>query len=454
MGKVSGLKLTEIADQIAQAALNAVRPERLVAESVIREGRSLIIGGQQLNLGYFEKINLVSIGKAGKLLAESLIPLIEDKLNLGVITGSESYQQSGILYYYPAAHPLPDRWSVEAGQKAYELALSSGEKDLFLMLISGGGSSHLCLPEKEVSLEEKRNLTEMLLKTGADIKELNTVRKHISRIKGGRLAKAAWPAKIINLVISDVIGNDLESIASGPTWFDSTTFGDAIAVMEKYGLRDICPSGVWKVLQEGYRGLRSETLKKGDRVLDQVSSVIIGDNLKAIYAAKQVARQLDLETIVLTSEDSGEARIVAADYIKKMIDFGRKVQEQRRAFCLLAGGELTVTVKGRGLGGRNTEFVLAGLIEILKHQLEFQGFNWLVVSLATDGRDGPTDSAGAWISPETLERVRMKNLSPEKYLENNDSYHFFKEAEGLLTTGPTGTNVMDLRFFLLVPRES
>ncbi len=188
-------------------------------------------------------------------------------------------------------------------------------------------------------------------------------------------------------------------------------------------------------------------------MLEKVKPVIIGDNLRALYAAKEAARQLGLETVILTSEDQGEAREVAKNYLGKLGEFRRKVREQNRAFCLLAGGELTVTVKGQGLGGRNTEFVLACLLEVLKKKEDFQGIDWLVMSLASDGRDGPTDSAGAWVSPEILEKVRTKGLSPQAYLENNDSYRFFQEIGSLLKTGPTGTNVMDLRLFLLAPRQ-
>lgn len=451
MDKFPSLDLKEIAQKLGQAALSAVRPQRLVAENVCREDRNLIIGGQKLDLDDFEKIGLISFGKAGVPLAEAVLPLVDDRLERAVITGSREHQEKGRLSYFPAGHPLPDEWSLKAGRNAYELALSLGERDLLLVLISGGGSAHLCLPEEGVSLEDKRLVTELLMKAGADIKELNTVRKHLSRIKGGRLARAAWPARVFNLVVSDVIGNDLESIASGPTWHDSTTFDQAISTLNKYSLWGACPESVRRVLEEGRAGLREETIKKGDRVLERVKPVIIGDNLRALYAAKEAARRFGLETIILTSEDQGEARQVAGDYLGRLGEFRRKVREQGRAFCLLAGGELTVTVRGSGLGGRNTEFVLASLVEILKNDEDFRGIDWLVMSLATDGRDGPTDSAGAWVGPESLEKVRAKKLSPETYLDSNDSYHFFQEVGGLLKTGPTGTNVMDLRLFLLAP---
>ncbi|MCX8160686.1 MAG: glycerate kinase [Candidatus Saccharicenans sp.] len=445
------LDLKEIAKKLGQAALAAVRPERLVAENVIRTGRYLVVGGQKLNLEEFEKVGLLSIGKAGLLLAEAMMPLVGDRLEAAVVTGSREYREKGKFSYFPAAHPLPDEWSLKAGRKAYELALSLSEKDLLLVLISGGGSAHLCLPEEGVSLEDKRQITGLLMKAGADIRELNTVRKHLSRIKGGRLARAAWPARLFNLIVSDVVGNDLESIASGPTWHDSTTYGQAISILEKYSLWQACPESIRKVLEEGRAGLREETVKRGDRVLEKVKPVIIGDNLRALYAAKETARQFGLETVILTSEDRGEAREAARNYLGKLVEFRRKAREQKRAFCLLAGGELTVTVRGRGLGGRNTEFVLACLAEIIKNEEDFRGIDWLVMSLASDGLDGPTDAAGAWVGPESLEKVRASGLSPQAYLDDNDSYRFFQEIGSLLKTGPTGTNVMDLRLFLLAP---
>jgi glycerate-2-kinase len=445
------MSLKEIAQLASQTALSSVKPQHLVKENVRREGQYLFVGGERVDLKAFERVYLISFGKAGKTLAENFLPLIEGYLQAGVVTGSQEYEIKDKLSFYPAAHPLPDTWSLEAGKKAYELALSCGKKDLLLVLISGGGSAHLCLPDEGLSLDDKRLTTDLLLKAGADIKELNTVRKHVSKIKGGRLAKAAWPAKIINLVVSDVIGNDLENIASGPTWWDSSTYTQALNVLNRTGIMEVFPESVRMVLKEGEQGRREETIKKGDKVLENIKSFIIGDNLKALYAAKGELRKLGLETIILTSEDSGEAQETARKYIQRLGEFASKVKLERRAFCLLAGGELTVTVKGKGKGGRNTEFVLACLTEIARRQEEFTGYDWLIMSLATDGRDGPTDSAGAWIVPETLVQTRAKNIEPEEFLKNNDSYNFFREIGGLLFTGPTGTNVMDLRFFLLAP---
>jgi len=445
------MNLKEIAELAARIALSSVKPKRLIEENVCREDQNLFVGGERVDLKAFERVYLISFGKAGEALAENFLPFIEDYLQAGVVTGSQEYKIKGKLSLYPASHPLPDSWSLKAGEKAYELALSCGEKDLLFVLISGGGSAHLCLPEEGLSLEDKRLTTDLLLKAGADIKELNTVRKHLSKIKGGRLAKAAWPARVINLVVSDVTGNDLENIASGPTWWDSSTFSQALKVLNRAGIMEVCPESVRTVLKEGEQGRREETVKKGDKALKNIKSLIIGDNLKALYAAKGKLRELGLETIILTSEDSGEAQEAARKYIRRLGEFVSKVKLEGRAFCLLAGGELTVTVKGRGKGGRNTEFVLSCLAEIARRQEDFTGYDWLIMSLATDGRDGPTDSAGAWIVPETLVRARAKNMELEEFLKNNDSYSFFQDTGGLLLTGPTGTNVMDLRFFLLAP---
>jgi glycerate-2-kinase len=448
------MNLKEIAQLAGQVALSSVRPQRLIEENVRRQGKYLFVRGDRVDLEALERVYLISLGKAGEPLAENFLPLIEDRLQAGVVTGSLGYKIIDKLSFYPAAHPLPDRWSLEAGKKTYEIALSCGEKDLLLLLISGGGSAHLCLPDEGLSLEDKRVITDLLLKAGADIKELNSVRKHLSKIKGGRLAKAAWPAKVINLVVSDVIGNDLENIASGPTWCDSSTYTQALAVLSRTGVMEVCPEPVKKVLIEGDSGWRGETVKKGDKILETVSFFIIGDNLKALYAAKEEVRKFGLETIILTSEDSGEAREAARKYVQQLQKFAGKVKQEQRAFCLLAGGELTVTVRGRGQGGRNTEFALACLVEIGRRVEDFSQLDWLIMSLATDGQDGPTDSAGAWISPESLVQVRTKSLDPENFLQNNDSYNFFREIGGLLFTGSTETNVMDLRLFLLAPEQT
>ena len=445
------MDLKAIAKRAAKSALDSVRPERLIEEQIIRDGAKLVVNGQIFNLEPVETIRLISFGKAGFPLASSLLPLIEDKLSAGVVTGVKTYEEKERISYFPAAHPLPDEWSLRAGQKALELALVTSQRDLLLLLISGGGSAHLCLPAEGLSLEDKRQTTRLLLTAGADIHQLNTVRKHLSRIKGGKLLRAAWPGKVINIIISDVIDNNLSDIASGPAWYDSSTFKDALKVLDETGVRTDVPASVKKVLDEGAAGMREETLKKSDEELKNSQAFIIGDNLKALYAAKAQLRVSGLETIILTSSDSGEARLAASSYIQTLRGWARKTREKGRAFCLLAGGELTVTVRGSGQGGRNTEFALACLIEMEKIRAELAGCDWLILSLATDGRDGTTDSAGAWISGQSWPQAEKAGLNPQDFLDNNDSYGFFEKTGGLVFTGLTGTNIMDLRFFFLAP---
>jgi len=369
------------------------------------------------------------------------------------VTGVKEYEEKNRIVYFPAAHPLPDRWSVRAGQKALELALVTSHRDLLLLLISGGGSAHLCLPADGLSLEDKRTVTQLLLKAGADIHQLNTVRKHISKIKGGRLLEAAWPGKVLNIIISDVIDNKISDIASGPAWYDPSTYAEALEVLDITGLLPIVPVSVKNALEEGMAGWREETIKEDNRILENSRAFIIGDNLKALYAAKAEVRASGLQTVILTSSETGEARQVASSYIQKIRELSRKVKETGRAFCFLTGGELTVTVKGSGRGGRNTEFALACLLEMEKIRDELAGCDWLIVSLASDGRDGPTDSAGAWITGESSQLAAKAGLNPQKFLDNNDSYGFFEKIGGLIFTGQTGTNVMDLRFFFIAPTE-
>lgn len=323
------------------------------------------------------------------------------------------------------------------------------------MLLSGGGSSQACLPAEGLSLADKRSVTGSLLRAGASIVELNTVRKHLSRFKGGHLAQAAYPATVLNLVLSDVSGNDLGTIASGPSHWDSSTPAQARAVLRKYGLWESAFPSVRRVIEAGLRGRTAETLKKGDRVFRAVESFILGDNRTALDAAAKRARELGFEARVLTSPDQGEAREAAGDYAALMQAIVNAGNRMGRRVCLIAGGELTVTVRGRGKGGRNSEFALAFLLEMMKRppvesaMIAGRKPTWLVASLGTDGVDGPTDAAGAWASDAVAGRAKRLGLDPRAYLDRNDSYSFFKKTGSLIRTGPTGTNVMDLRLFLM-----
>jgi glycerate-2-kinase len=450
--------LPATARQIFKAALRETAADRLVRASVRRRGAKLIIQGQEFDLDSYERVFLIAIGKAAPFMAERMAGILGGRLTQGIaICSGEQRVRSDKIVCLPAAHPLPDGRSVRAARKIVSLAKKAGPKDLVFVPISGGASAQACLPRPPVTLADKRRITDALLRAGADIVELNTVRKHLSEIKGGRLAEAACPAAVVNLVVSDVLGNDLESIASGPTHWDSTTFGDARRILNKYRLWTQAPASARKIIEEGSSGRIPETLKKGSPVFRRVSTFIIGDNGTALKAASNRSAELGFRPIILCAGDSGEARKAAREYAAAADEIVRPGKPIRAPLCLLAGGELTVTVKGKGAGGRNTEFVLASLLEFMKgppfrpSEAVARRWNFLVASLGTDGRDGPTDAAGAWATAATCLRAERLGLSAADYLDRNDSYNFFGQAGGLIITGPTRTNVMDLRLILLEP---
>jgi len=438
------------AEAIWRAGLAAVDPWRLVHQSVSREGDVLRIKGEEIDLAGRDRVFIVSFGKASAAMADALAGILDDRLTSGlVIVPGPVERTAPKLEYVEASHPVPDSRSVEAGRRALEVVGQAGERDFVFFCISGGGSSLLCLPAEGITLDKKRRLVDELSRAGATIREINVVRKHLSAVKGGRLAKAASPAAMATLVLSDVIGSDLATIASGPTHWDDSTYAEARQILECYGLWDGAPAMVRARIEEGARGLVEETLKEGDPVFARVRDFIVGDVTVAMRAAKLEAERRGFEGILMSSADSGEARRVAAGYTAFLAELACSAVNLPRPLCLVAGGEITVTVTGRGRGGRNTEFVLAALVEMEKNGVK--GLDWLLLSLGTDGIDGPTDAAGAWIDGSTAVRARLLKLDPAASLEDNDSYYFFKQTGNLIVTGPTGTNVMDLRVFLLRP---
>jgi glycerate 2-kinase len=448
--KESGASLPAQARSILAAALREVDAGTLVARRVTRRGHVLRVCGISLNLNDFEKIYVVAFGKAAPAMAASLARILGRRLTRGIVVAPQGpgFVATNVRFH-PAAHPLPDERSMRAGREILNLAGEAGSRDLLFVLISGGGSALVCLPAPPVALVEKREITEGLLRAGADIAELNAVRKHLSAIKGGRLAEAAFPARVVNLVLSDVVGNNLESIASGPSYWDSSTYGGAVRILKKYDLWRDAPGSVRAVLTEGALGRRKETLRRGDKAFRQVSTEIVGDNLLALRGAACRAKELGWRPDILTSGDSGEAGEAARRYVLFLEDLASSGEGVRRRLCLLAGGELTVRVRGRGRGGRNTEFALAALAEMTRRPE--RDFRFLIASVGTDGRDGSGDAAGAWVTRSTIGRAARLGLDPERYLRDNDSYSFFEKAGGLIVTGPTRTNVMDIRLFLLAP---
>ena len=446
-------RLWEKAEKILRAALEEVAPKNLIERSVVRDGSRLIIQGRALDLSWYKNVFLIAFGKAALPMSRSFIKIAGDFIRKGIVVCLPGQERAlpGLLLL-PAPHPLPDRRSRKAGDLILDLAQNAGDRDLLLLLLSGGGSAQVCSPVPEVTWEEKRRVTEELLRRGADITELNTVRKHLSAVKGGRLALAASPAAIVSLIISDVIGDDLESIASGPAHWDSSTYADAQHVLDIYDYWDEVPTPVRRVIVGGIEGKFPETMKRGNEVFKKVSSFVIGNNTLALKAAQRQAERLGFKTVILTSADRGEAREAAERYVALLASLSQSKSGPSRPLCLLSGGELTVRVKGKGKGGRNQEFVLAALLEAEKRFLKDSGarpVNWLVTSFGTDGTDGGTDAAGAWATEDVFQRAVKLGLDGREYLEANDSYRFFQNVGGLIKTGRTGTNVMDIRIFLL-----
>jgi hydroxypyruvate reductase len=333
----------------------------------------------------------------------------------------------------------------EDGSRAIlSLASDAGKDDLVLCLMSGGGSALLPLAAEGLSLKDKQDTIKVLLACGATIHEINAIRKHTSNIKGGRLARTTYPATLISLILSDVVGDDLDVIASGPTVPDSSTFVDCMEIFKKYNILNKLPDTVVRHIEAGISGKVDETPKIGDPAFDNVNNVIVGSNFEAISAAKKEAQSLGYNTLVLSSMIEGETKHVAHVHgaiAREVVKTGNPLPAPA---CILSGGETTVTITGSGLGGRCQEFALAAALDISENE------NIVILSGGTDGNDGPTDAAGAVADSDTINRATAKGLDPREYLENNDSYNFFKKMGDLLITGPTNTNVMDLRITLAV----
>ncbi|MGQ9567614.1 MAG: glycerate kinase type-2 family protein [Anaerolineae bacterium] len=444
-GDPKELPLREDLLRIIRAALQEVDPAQAVHTHVRREGDILRVDGREYDLARFRRIFVVGGGKAGAPMAAAVEEILGDRLTGGLV--NVKYGHAGTptakVEVREAGHPIPDAQGEEGARQMLALAQSLGEEDLLLCVISGGGSALLPLPAPGLTLADKQAITDALLRAGATINELNAVRKHLSALKGGQLARAAYPATVIACLLSDVVGNPLDVIASGPTTPDTHTYEDALGVLRRYGLLDQAPPAVRERLERGAAGEVPETPKPGDPVFHRVQNVVVADNAAAAQAAVREAQRLGYHALLLSTFVEGEAREVAkvfASIAKEMARHGRPLP---RPGCLVAGGETTVTVRGEGKGGRNQELALAAALAL-------EGWEGvLVVGLATDGTDGPTDSAGAIASGTTVARARALGLDPEDHLRRNDSYPFFKALGDGLFLGPTQTNVNDLIFVMV-----
>ncbi|MCX7965440.1 MAG: glycerate kinase [Syntrophorhabdaceae bacterium] len=432
----------EKAFEIYNTAILAVNPYNIVKT----QGEHLLTFYHSKNL---KKLFVVGFGKASFEMARAINDILKEFISEGIIITKYGHSNAAVsidkIKVFEAGHPIPDEKGVEATNKIIELLKRADDDTLVVCLISGGGSALLVLPLEPITLQEKQITTKLLLEAGADINELNTVRKHISSVKGGRLARIAYPAHIKSLILSDVLKDRLDVIASGPTTFDTSTYSDAMDVIKKYGLLDKLPESVIEVINKGVEKKIPETLKKKDPVLENVENLIIGNNKIALNAAKVKAEELGFYSEILSTEIEGEAKAMGKWLagIVKTYKEKKAIKRIEKPICLLLGGETTVKVTGNGKGGRNTELALSFAIEM-------EGIDGVfLLSAGTDGTDGPTDAAGAYVTGQTVERAKKIGLNPYEYLINNDSYNFFKVLNTLLITGPTGTNVMDIQIVII-----
>jgi glycerate 2-kinase len=441
---MSSSQIREDTKAIFQAGIEAAGAANAVRRHVRRDSDILAVGDKNYDLADFSGVFVIGAGKASAEMARPLEEILGDQLVFGFINVKYGHGRPlRRIEVNEAGHPVPDEAGLRGAEKVKDMLGLTGEQDLVIFLLSGGGSALLPSPAPGLTLDDLQRLTQSLLESGADIREINTIRKHVSTVKGGQLARLAFPSTLVSLVLSDVIGDSLDSIASGPTVPDGTTFADCLRILEKYGLAGKIPAAVLEHLKKGARGENEETPKSDDPAFARTQNLIIGSNIQSLLAAEKKAKALGYNSLILSSSIEGETRDIArmhAALAREILASGHPVQ---RPAALISGGETTVTIRGKGLGGRNQEFALAAAIAI-------DGLaDIAVLSGGTDGTDGPTEAAGAVADGETVRRARALGLEAADYLRENDSYHFFEPLGDLLKTGPTLTNVMDLRVVLV-----
>ncbi len=430
--------------KIFNKGVYAVEPRRAVKKFCRRDRDYFYAGSRKFHLPSIKNLYVIGAGKGAAPMGAAIEELLSDFITEGIINVKYGHKtRLDKIKLVEAGHPLPDK-NGEKGTKAiFELVKDAGDKDLVLFLVSGGGSALLPMPVNGITLKDKQDTIALLLKCGASIDEINAIRKHISNIKGGRLAKIVHPAPIVSIILSDVVGDDLEVIASGPTVPDSSTFFLCADIMAKYNIKDKLPPSVFQHIKNGLANKNMETPKADDPAFSQTSTLIIGNNMEAITAAKKEADDMGYNSIILSSMIEGETKDVARVHAAIAKEIHKTGNPLPPPACVLSGGETTVTIKGSGKGGRNQEFSLAAALDISGND------KIVLLSGGTDGNDGPTDAAGGIADNTTLIRARNLSLNPHDYLSNNDSYNFFQKLDDLLITGPTNTNVMDLRVMIV-----
>lgn len=426
-------------NRILQASIEAANPFRVINQNLSIFKDQLQVGSKTFLLYPTSRIVTVAIGKASISMAEAAQSILGDRIETGVVVCKhqpDGCHKIGNMEVLQGSHPVPDENSINAAKRIEGLVSGLTRDDVVLLLISGGGSALVSRPADGISLQDMQIVTSALLKSGASINDLNAVRKHLDLIKGGGLLKMASPAQVAGLVISDVVNSPLDVIASGPAVPDPSTFAEAKAILEKYGGLAAVPPSVRERIEKGCRGEIDETLKPHDPMAARGSHTIAASNRVSAEAALKAAKEEGFDAEIITCELVGEARL-AGEYLADIL-LSKEVKG--RPWVGIAGGETTVKVKGKGLGGRNLEVAL-GAIRKLSGQA-----NCLLVTQATDGEDGPTDAAGAYVTGDTLKIAESMEIDPESYQDTNDAYRFFEKVGGLIVTGPSGTNVNDLNF--------
>lgn len=440
-----------LARQLALGALDeavmAANPVRVMTENVRLEGAQFIVKNEGYDLAKVDRIFVVGAGKACGQMAYALEKILGDRITEGyvnILRGAKGLYQTYRIKLNEASHPLPDDAGVEGTKRMMRVIGDARGGDLVVCLISGGGSALMPLPREGVSLEEKQKLTDALLKVGANINELNAVRKHLSDVKGGWLARRVNEAQVVTLILSDVVGDPLDVIASGPTTPDSTTFSDAVSVLKKYDLWEKATEGIRKILMDGVVGKIAETPKSDDEAFKRVRNYVLFNNRQACEVAVNYLKSHGITAEILSTSMEGEARQVGAVLGSIGKEMVIRDMPLAKPAAFVAGGETTVTVRGQGVGGRNQEVALSAALRI-------SGLEGVVVaSMGSDGVDGPTDAAGAIVDGRTIPRAEANRMDAKKFLSENESYHFFSKLNDLILTGPTGTNVNDLAIIVAV----
>ena len=437
---------------IFSAALERVDPLAMMKRVVRLEGDTLRIEteteARAFDLRNFDRILAFGAGKASARMALGLEAILGERLAGGVVVVKTGHgERLARIQLLEASHPVPDASSLTAAKALLSLGQGTDVRTLFLGLTSGGGSALLCAPLPGLSLEDKQETTRILLGCGASIREINCVRKHLSAIKGGRLAAALAPATVVNLILSDVIGDDLSAIASGITTPDPTRYADALDILRRFKVLEGVPKAARQLLEGGQAGHSPDTPKPGDPLFERTHNLIIGSNHQAVRAAQAKAQELGYTTLILTSRLEGEAREAGRFLMAIAEDVRDRNHPLAPPACLLCGGETTVTLRGPGKGGRNQELALAALAHCEQEPERLRHITLL--SAGTDGNDGPTDAAGAFACSEVLAQAQSCGLVASEYLARNDSYSYFEQLDGHLKTGPTNTNVCDLQVLIV-----